>query len=77
MDYELLITVNLQSGLFGRHIVVAGKTEVFDTWECDWLCEFGELAEEPTTDGQKLVLKVPVGCCLLFKLCIKPPLQVQ
>ncbi|KAL9987728.1 hypothetical protein ACROYT_G002079 [Oculina patagonica] len=42
-----------------KHIIVAGKTEVFETWECDWMCEFSELAEEPTTDGQKLVLKVP------------------
>jgi len=46
--------------LFGRHIIVAGKTEVFETWQCDWMCEFRELQEEPTTDGQKLVLKVPV-----------------
>ena len=46
--------------LFGRHIIVAGKTEVFETWECDWMCEFTELQAEPTTEGQKLILKVPV-----------------
>ena len=44
----------------GRHIIVAGKTEVFETWECDWMCEFRELQEDPTTAGQKLILKVPV-----------------
>jgi len=42
-----------------KHIIVAGKTEVFETWECDWMCGLNELAEDPTTDGQKLVLKLP------------------
>lgn len=42
-----------------RHIIVAGKTEVFETWECDWFCRLNELAEDPKTDGQKLVLVVP------------------
>ena len=40
---------------------MAGKTEVFETWQCDWMCEFTELQEEPTTEGQKLILKVPVS----------------
>ena len=44
-----------------RHIIVAGKTEVFETWESDWMCQLNELTEDPTTDGQKLVLKVPVS----------------
>lgn len=43
-----------------RHIIVAGKTEVFETWECDWFCQLNELAEDPKTNGQKLVLVVPV-----------------
>lgn len=43
-----------------RHIIVAGITEVFETWECDWFCQLNELAEDPKTDGQKLVLVVPV-----------------
>ncbi|XP_068741113.1 intermembrane lipid transfer protein VPS13A-like [Montipora capricornis] len=42
-----------------KHIIVAGKTEVFEAWECDWMCGLHELKEEPTTDGHKLVLRVP------------------
>ena len=41
---------------------MAGKTEVFEAWECDWMCGLHELKEEPTTDGHKLVLRVPVRC---------------
>ena len=45
---------------FGRHIIVAGKTEVFEAWQIDWMCRFEELTGEPTTEGERLVLKVPV-----------------
>ena len=45
---------------FGRHIIVAGKTEVFEAWQIDWMCRFDELTGEPTTEGERLVLKVPV-----------------
>ena len=43
-----------------RHIIVAGKTEVFETWESDWMCGLNELTDDPFTDGQKLVLMLPV-----------------
>lgn len=53
--------LNIKKALLitNKHIIVAGKTEVFETWECDWMCEFRELQEDPTTAGQKLILKVP------------------
>lgn len=41
-----------------KHIIVAGKTEVFEAWQIDWMCGFQELTAEPTTDGERLVLKV-------------------
>ena len=43
-----------------RHIIVGGKTEVFETWKSDWMCGLNELTGDPTTDGPKLVLKLPV-----------------
>lgn len=56
------IMFNVRCGVLSdnRHIIVAGKTEVFETWECDWFCQLNELVEDPKTDGQKLVLVVPV-----------------
>lgn len=42
-----------------KHVIVAGKTEVFEAWKCEWKCGLNELREEPTTDGQRLVLPIP------------------
>ena len=43
-----------------RHIIVAGKTKVFGTWESDWMCGLNELTGDPITDGQELLLLLPV-----------------
>ena len=45
---------------FGRHIIVADKTDVFEAWQIDWMCRFDELMGEPRTEGERLVLNVRV-----------------
>lgn len=41
---------------------MVGKIEVFEVWECDWMCGLYELKEELIIDGYKLVFRVSVRC---------------
>lgn len=55
--------------VYRRHIIVAGKTEVFGNWESDWFCGFDELTSDPTTDKNKLILTVPVSTLDNYHAC--------
>ncbi|XP_048586982.1 intermembrane lipid transfer protein VPS13A-like isoform X2 [Nematostella vectensis] len=50
-----------------KHIIVAGKAEVFGNWECDWSCDYNDLTAEPEADKNKLVLRVPDKGRVIFK----------